>query len=234
LNLLQQLNQVRALVARDCNNSLGNASPYWNDEWQRLCEGDASYETLCDLRRWEPPECVERQRAGKQEPEAQARASARQQTTTQHATRYRNDLTRSSEGGEGREDHKQSMSACWHNAERMTELVHRVDEAFAELLRQARVLKKAASHVSEPIAPCPEPVEGSAMRADPLHRLTPLQQAALAAIGHWLLVIGNCGSTNLTTGGSTQRSADLRSAMRTGRPRSQTAGPGGACFRTAA
>jgi hypothetical protein len=224
MNLLQQLNQVRALVARDCNHALGNASPYWNDEWQRQCERDASYETLCDLRQWEPPEYIERA-PRKQEPEAQARASVQQQTRTQPATHQRNDLTRRSEGCEEREECRQSMSACWHNAERMTELVHRVDEAYAELLRQARVLKKAASQVTEPLAPRPEPVDGSAMRADPFHRLTPLQQAALSAIGHWLFVIGNCGSTKLTAGGSTTlATGDFKSMAQARRQRRVQAG----------
>jgi hypothetical protein len=79
----------------------------------------------------------------------------------------------------------------------------------------------------------------------------PLQPAALTAIGHWLLVIGNCGSTGLATGRSTQRPSTggstkvavikLKELAQARRPRPvqagrlrSVAGPGGACLRAAA
>ncbi len=157
------------------------------------------------------------------------------------------------EGCEGREGHNPPMSACWPNAERMSELAHRVDEAYAESMRLARVFKATTSQAPEPTAPRPEPVAESAMEHSPSRRLTPLQQVALAAIGNWLLVAGHCGSTKLTaggsskltTGGSTPGSAAVPTsprlrrtrpaALRTGGPRSYYyAGPGGACPRAAA
>ncbi len=143
------------------------------------------------------------------------------------------------EGCEEREGHKQPMSACWSNAERMSELAHRVDKAYAELMRQARALK-AAAQVSEAVAPLneqpgsdeshiqgplaePSPSSGQAPTgSDTPRRLAPLQQAALAATG-------NCGSP--------PGSAAVPAVLRTGGPRyyySHHAGPGGACPRAAA
>jgi hypothetical protein len=89
------------------------------------------------------------------------------------------------------------------------------------------------SHHQGPIAH-PSMNSGQApMGSDPV-QLTPLQQAALTAIGHWLLVIGHCGSTKRTIGRSTQLiTGDPKKMAQAGRLRSN-AGSGGACLPIAA
>jgi hypothetical protein len=167
----------------------------------------------------------------------------------------RNDLTRRSEGQGEREERSHSLFAQGPNATKLQQLRNRVDAVFTQQKPQPEGWGdcEAAQHVegtafgktseaatAEPAqSPMPEPVAETSQGvkgADALNQLTPLQQAALTAIGIWLLVIGHCGSTKLTTGGSahlTTGEFEKQRLVQAGRLR-YLAGPGGACVRAAA
>ncbi len=74
---------------------------------------------------------------------------------------------------------------------------------------------------SKPVAS--KPIAGKPVTSKP-HEPTPLQPATPVTIGHRPLVIGNCGSTQLTTGGSTQLTTGGSTQLTAGGSTQLTAG----------
>ncbi len=240
LELLLEARRLMGLLIKQCaNRQLGADSPYFGDPELHTRDYRQDYETYQQYRVMTAPR-------------SRATVRARSSTRTSH---NRNDLTRRSEDFGGREERFLPMHAHWSGAEKMRQLMSRVDAALAQQKPQPKgwgdceavqavegtaPTTPAAATAEPDNSPTPEPVAKDvqdATDADTARRLTPLQQAALSAIENWLSVVGQSGSTTATA-------RDPNNTARARRPRpvqagrlrydSITAGPGGACFRQAA
>jgi hypothetical protein len=246
------------------NKALGEASPYTNDPTLIGRDFQQDHDDWVELRMLRNPPRTGRRAAqschryGEQEPglsavasakaEAQARVSVQQRTPVQPTSHYRHDLTRRGEGcGEPayakatagtREEHKQSPLAQLLNTPKMRDLLKRIQTAIAEQepRRERRGSPPVAATTSteaarEPGAPLTETAPALSApvaetpSGDELHVAAESPRPPACRPG--LLFVADCGST--------QRSAAVSAAWRTGGPRSSvSAGPGGACFRAAA
>jgi hypothetical protein len=251
--LLEARRLMGLLIKQDANRLLGADSPYFGDPELLGRDYWQDYESFQQYRVMTPPRATRKQKPGlsavaSAKAEAQARASVQQRTLALRATQYRNNLTRRSEGGEAREEHKQSPLAQLLNTPKMRDLLKRIQTAIAEQepRRERRGSPPMAATTSAEAA-CEPDTPSAARPGSPQARdeTAPALSAPAAetpsgdelhvaaesprppACRPGLLFAGHCGST--------QWSAAVSAAWRTGGPRSSvSAGPGGACFRAAA
>jgi hypothetical protein len=262
LTVLTEAARMRELLVRaDANEALGEQSPWHGDAEADACDRRGTYDRYVELKLMILQPVNTRRRSAtrqtrEQEPEARARASVQRRTPARSATHYRNDLTRSGEGGEGREERKQPMHAHWPAAERMRDIMRRLAEWFAQqkLRTSTSSVEPRERRGSPPVAattstePAREQDTPQEIRPDSLPTARGETAPALSAPAaetpsgdeqHVAAVAPRppaCqpGRLFFADCGSTRRSAAVSAARRTGGPRSYTAGPGGACLRAAA
>jgi hypothetical protein len=248
--LLEARRLMGLLIKQYANKLLGAESPYFNDPELHGRDYWQDYESFQQYRVMTPPRELEPglSAVASAKAEAQARACVQRRAPARPATLYRNDLTRRGEGSGDREGGKQSPLAQLLKTPKMRDLLKRIQTAIAEQEPRrerrgsppvaATTSTEAAREPDTPLAARPGSPQArdetapalSAPAAetpsgDELHVAAESPRPPACRPG--LLFVADCGST--------QRSAAVSAAWRTGGPRSSvSAGPGGACFRAAA